>query len=268
MSVTLPDEGRSRLLAAIDDFCNLSPGNRCHSLAAFQAFTGYANWAFNVFPLLKPALSNVYDKVAGKSDRHAGIYVNAAILRDLRWLRSHVVNAPGIHLLTANIWTPTDLDCLALGDEFTLTDASGHGLGIYFPWRRLGLHCELPTDAPANTIFFFKALAVCAALHHVFSWQQAGHFVKRLAILCNNSNTVAIFNSLRATPAYNKILVSAVDVLIAAPLDMRVQHVAGEFNTVADTLSRGKFDLARQLVPEITLLPLLPPPDALGASSS
>ncbi|KAH9851870.1 hypothetical protein C2E23DRAFT_731992 [Lenzites betulinus] len=264
MSVTLPEDGRARLLQAIDDFCDLSPGNRRRSLAAFQAFTGYANWSFNVFPLLKPSLSNIYEKMAGKSDKHAGIYVNAAITRDLRWLRRHVLDAPRIHFLASNAWAPSDLDPLALQDEFALTDASGRGLGMYFPWLRLGFHCELPNDAPANTIFFFEALAVCAAIHHVFSWRSAGRSVKRLAILCDNSNTVAIFNSLRATPVYNRILISAVDIMLAAPMDIRVQHIAGELNTVADALSRGKLDFARELVPGISLLPLIPPRDALG----
>ncbi|KAH9855755.1 hypothetical protein C2E23DRAFT_723023 [Lenzites betulinus] len=265
MTVTLPPEGRTRLLLAIDEFCELTPGNRRRSLAAFQAFAGYANWAFNVYPLLKPSLSNVYEKMGGKSNRRAGIYVNAAIGRDLLWLRRHILSATGVHFLTANAWAPADLDPRALGDEFALTDASGYGLGIYFPWLRLGLHCTLPDRAPADTIFFFEALAVCAVLHHVRAWQSAGRFVKRLAILCDNSNTVAIFNSLRASPVYNAILTSAVNVMLDAPMDIRVQHIAGELNTVADALSRGKLALARSLVPGITLLPLTPLPDVLGA---
>ncbi|KAI0323360.1 hypothetical protein GY45DRAFT_1264713, partial [Cubamyces sp. BRFM 1775] len=265
MTVTLTSDGKQRLLDALDDFCDLSPGNRRRSLATFQAFAGYANWAFNVFPLLKPALSNIYDKMQGKSDKHAGIYVNSAIVCDLRWMRQHVALSSGVHMLSAEAWSPADLTQDNPQHEFALTDASGRGLGIYFPWLRLGLHCELPTDAPVGTIFFFEALAVCAAIHRARIWKRAGRSIRRLAVLSDNSNSVAIFNSLRASPAYNTILTSAVDVMLDCALDIRVEHIPGASNIVADALSRGKLDLVKQLVPGIDILPFTPPQDALGA---
>ncbi|KAH9858114.1 hypothetical protein C2E23DRAFT_865081 [Lenzites betulinus] len=268
MTVTLPEEGKTRLLEAIDGFCDLSPGNRRRTLAEFQAFTGYANWSFNVYPLLKPALSNIYEKMAGKTEQRAGIYVNAAVANDLVWLRHHVVNASGIRLLDANAWSPRDLIQGSLGDEFALTDASGVGMGIYFPWLSLGFYCDLPTGAPTDTIFFFEAWAVCAAIHRAGAWREAGRFVRRLAVLSDNSNSVAIFNSLRATPTYNPILKSAINVMIDCDIDVCVDHIPGELNVIADALSRGKLDLVRERVPGITLLQFSPPRDALGASRS
>ncbi|KAH9848304.1 hypothetical protein C2E23DRAFT_871274 [Lenzites betulinus] len=266
MSVTLPDEGCARLIDTINSFCVLTPGNRCRSLTEFQAFTGYANWAFNVYPLLKPALSNIYDKMTGKSDRHAGVYINAAVIQDLQWFKSHILMSPGVHLLHANTWTPADLKPGALGDEFALTDASSHGLGIYFPWLELGFHCDLPAKAPNTTIFFFEALAVCAAIHRAGVWRKAGWFIKRLAVLSDNSNTVAVFNSLCASLPYNPILKSAVNIMLAHDIDVRIHHIAGKLNIVAVALSRGKLEFARERVPNITLIHLIPPQDAMGAS--
>ncbi|OJT12051.1 hypothetical protein TRAPUB_11403 [Trametes pubescens] len=210
----------------------------------------------------------MYNKMAGKNDRHAGIYVNTAILRDLQWLKNHVLHAPGVLLLSANAWSPADLVQGALNDEFALTDASGTGLGIYFPWLKLGFHCALPCDAPSDTIFFFEALAICAAIHRARIWKKADRFVKRLAVLSDNSNSIAIFNSLRASPVYNPILKSSVDVMIECSLDVRVDHIPGELNVIADALSRDKLALVQELVPGITLLPLIPPQDALGVVSS
>ncbi|KAI0652021.1 hypothetical protein C8Q79DRAFT_898483 [Trametes meyenii] len=268
MTVTLTDEGREHLIQAIDDFLGSRKGNRRRPLSAFQAFAGYANWAFNVYLLLKPALANIYDKMAGKTERHAGIFVNTAIVRDLQWLRNHVIAATGVRLLDATVWFPADLVEGSPTDEFALTDASGWGLGVYFPWLKLGLLCERPTRAPSGTIFFFEALAICAAIHRARAWQRAGRFVHRLGILSDNSNSVAIFNSLRASPPYNPILKSAVDVMLEVDLDVRVDHIPGELNIVADALSRNNVALVHHLVPGITVLPLTPPRDALGAAST
>ncbi|KAI0757378.1 hypothetical protein C8Q80DRAFT_1091086 [Daedaleopsis nitida] len=146
-----------------------------------------------------------------------------------------------------------------------MVDASGRGLGLYFPWLHIGFYAALPSDPPSGTIFFMEALAVCSALH-LSAWVAAGRRITRLAVLSDNSNTVAIFNTLRAEPAYNPILVSAVDVRLRLQLDLRVDHVPGRFNVVADALSRGRFDLARELDPSLTLFQFIPPRDALGAS--
>lgn len=106
MTVTLPDDSKMRLVSSIDDFCLLAPGNRRCLLAEFQVFTGYANWSFNVYPLLKPALSNIYDKMAGKTDRFAGIYINAAVVRNLQWFKNHILKAPGVHFFDGKHLVP------------------------------------------------------------------------------------------------------------------------------------------------------------------
>ncbi|KAL1950137.1 hypothetical protein VTO73DRAFT_5260 [Trametes versicolor] len=171
MIVTLPDDAQQKLLAAIDDFCDLSPGNHRRSLHDFQSFAGYANWWFNIFPLLKPGLASLYAKLAGKTSKHTGIYVNAAII------------------------------------------ASSGGL-----------------------LVMFVALPVFISSMH----------------------------SLRAHPPYNNILMSAVDVLLKCNINLRVDHVPGELNIIADALSHRRFKLVHQLVPNIDIIPFIPPPDALA----
>ncbi|OJT02670.1 hypothetical protein TRAPUB_6779 [Trametes pubescens] len=174
MTMTLPDDAQEKLLAAIDHFCHLSPSNRRHSLHDFQSLAGYVKWSFNVFPLLKPGLASLYAKLAGKTSKHAGIYVNSAIIRELQWIAAHVCNSTGVHLLDACAWSPADLSEHSLSDKFALVDASGRGLGLYFPWCRMGLYCELPTDAPLGTIYFYEALAICSAVHRIPLWSRAG----------------------------------------------------------------------------------------------
>jgi hypothetical protein len=115
-----------------------------------------------------------------------------------------------------------------------------------------------------GTIFFAEALAVCSAIHAI---PEMDPLPQRVVIYTDNSNTVNIFSSLRASAPYNRILMSAVDVLIAHGIDLRVYHVPGHENVVADALSRFNNELALQLVPGLLIDHFQPPQDAMGAAT-
>lgn len=71
-----------------------------------------------------------------------------------------------------------------------------------------------------------------------------------------------MFNSLSALPAYNDILKAAVDHLLSdlsTPIQLRVLHVSGEDNTIADTLSRGRLHTVVNNIPNIVIKPFSPP---------
>ena len=189
---TLPPESRIKLLEALAAFCARTHGRR-RTLAEFQSLAGYVNWALNVFPLLRPALSNLYSKMENKTQRLAPIYVNDAIRKDLAWMADHIRQLPGIRVLSTSVWSPADLVPGSMADEFVMTDASGCGLGLYFPWHNLGFYGTLPHDAPTEAIFFFEALAVCAAIHKIPMWHRAGRNIQRIGLLSDNMNTVSIF---------------------------------------------------------------------------
>ena len=77
-------------------------------------------------------------------------------------------------------------------------------------------------------------------------------------------NVVNMFDSLHTKPPYNLILISAINAHIRSSLDVRVCHVPGDENPIADAISRDNFTLARLLDPYITILSFTPPRDALG----
>ena len=62
-----------------------------------------------------------------------------------------------------------------------------------------------------------------------------------------------MFASLRALPEYNCILKAAVDILIEHDIQLRVLHVAGEDNEVADALSHSDFMKALHLHPGLSI---------------
>ncbi|KAJ7031754.1 hypothetical protein C8F04DRAFT_959875 [Mycena alexandri] len=243
MTFTMPQSKLTELLAGLKEFTAASSSKRLprHPLLRFMEIAGWVNWAFNVYPLLKPALSHLYEKIGGKSNLKALVYVNHGIARDLVWFRGHVRNSAGVHILESLDWDVHEADVEAF------CDASLSGLGIYFPAIGLGYQSNIPTAAPPpEVIFYFEALCVCWCLHRVADLvRQNGRVqARRIAIWTDNENTFHIFNSLRAKPGYNEILKSSVDVLIANRFQLRVLLIPGKQNIVADALSRWRNDIA------------------------
>src|ERR1700678_781266 len=181
------------------------------------------------------------------------LYVNNAIRSDLLWAIDHLTRLSGTRVLQSVNWNPDTADITAY------CDASLTGLGFWFPDLSTGFWSSVPEDPPKDTIFYFEALSVLSAITHSTS---LGLPLNKLVVYTDNLNTVHIFNSLSALPAYNEILKSAVDQLLSDidnPIQLRVIHISGESNTVADALSRGQLHTVVDNVPNITVNTYSPP---------
>jgi hypothetical protein len=262
MTVTIPDGARAKFLSSVADFINTDNTDRRHTLREFQALAGHANWVFNVYTLGRPGLSTLYGKIAGKTRANARIYVNSSITRELRWLSNYIMSAPPVRIFSATSWEPTEARSAGLRQLEVFTDASSIGLAYYFPSLHLAYHAPLPANPPSGTM-----LAVCSAIHHAADvWaRDFSPKLDRLLVSTDNMNTVHMFDSLHAKPPYNPLLISSINARIHSSLDVRVRHVPGNVNTIADAISREKFSLANHLVPNLTILSFTPPRDALGA---
>ena len=189
MTVTMDYSSRKELLSLIHDFA--ITGKKC-TLKEFQRIAGHINWALNVFPLLRPGLSALYAKTAGKERDFATIRVNAAVIRELTWVASRVESSTGVHFLKSVEWDPRSAD----SDAFTFfMDASSLGIAFFLPCAKLAYQCLSPSPELSKHIFFHEALAVCSVFHHFVaaSFQSVTH---RLVIYTDSSNTVDIFSSL------------------------------------------------------------------------
>jgi hypothetical protein len=119
MEVSLPPVKKDALVLELRRF---GVAHRRWTLREFQRLAGWCEWAFNVFPLLKPGLSAVYAKMAGKSKPHAQMYVNTAIERELMWMAAHMERSDGLLLYKSLDFCPADDDvvvaygCLILRD--------------------------------------------------------------------------------------------------------------------------------------------------------
>ena len=137
-------------------------------------------------------------------------------------------------------------------------------MGFWLPDKCVGYYSPVPEDTTDEQIFYFEALCVLSAIHHVVDLLCVPPS-SRILIYTDNDNTVAIFNTLRCLPRYNPILIDAATVSMASGILLRVLHIPGDLNYVADAILRKKFSLAQQYVPGITISSFLPPRLPLGA---
>ena len=211
------------------------------------------NWVLNAYPLLKPALLNFYAKMGhSKPDKPlTKLYVNNSIRSDLLWAVNHLNTRPGTRVLQSLDWDPDNANLIAY------CDASLGGLGFWYPGLSAGFWSTIPEDPPKDTIFYFEALSVLSAIIHSTSF---GFPINRLTVYTDNLNTVQMFNSFSALPAYNEILKSVVDYLIKDidnHIQLHVVHV--QDNTIADALSRGELHVVVDNIPNIVIDTFSPP---------
>jgi hypothetical protein len=186
------------------------------------------NWAFNVYPLVCPALCNLYAKIhlADHNCPWATIYINTAISRDLDWGRNHICSLPGIIMLNNLDWFPKDADVTVF------TDASFCRLGFWFTNTTDGYFHGLTSDAPDEWITYWEMVAICLAINHV---AHMSHHLQ-LLVYTDNQNTIDFFSLPHILPQYNEILKFPADCLIHQNLQLKVVHIPRAANQVADAL--------------------------------
>ena len=243
LSLTLATDAKDTLVAELQWWCK--PGRK-EKLRRWYQMGGWMNWAFNVYPRARPALNNFYPKLRGRRDSTSLIWVNNSIREDFSWAVEVLTRSSGVHLLKSVYWGV---------DEATTTifcDACPEGMGFWYPNLNIGFYSPTPHHEQPNLIFYFEALCVHSALFDAH--RRAGSQVEgRFVIYTDNSNTVDIFSSLRALPPYNHLLKTAVDILDSGRHDLRVLHVPGVDNAVADALSRRDFMRAIALTPGLKI---------------
>ena len=255
LTMSMPQDSLRDLINAINEFIS---SHRKFTLKEWQRLAGWINWSLNVFPLLRPALNNFYAKISGKNAPNRYIRINNAVHADLAWAITHLEHNSGIRLIQQLRWDASSADFVIY------CDACLEGMGFWLPDQCVGFYSPVPEGLNEEQIFYFEALCVLSALHHLVNTSHPQQS-SRILIYTDNDNTVAIFNTLRCLPRYNNILISAADTLIRKNLHLRVLHIAGELNYVADAISRNKLNLARQYVPGIVISPFSPPQLTLGA---
>jgi hypothetical protein len=246
LSLTLPEEAKLKLIEELKWW--VRPGGK-EKLRRWYQMGGWFNWALNVFPLLRPALNNFYPKIKGRRDSTSLIWINNKIRDDFTWALNILAFSPGIRQLKSVSWGLND------ASSISFCDACPEGMGFWYPSLGIGFYSPTPSHDNPDLIFYFEALCVLSALFDAHLRSPNG---SRFIIYTDNSNTVDIFNTLRALPSYNHLLRAAVDILLDGKHDVRVLHIQGCDNVVADALSRARFQQALHLIPTLKISPFDP----------
>ena len=142
-------------------------------------------------------------------------------------------------------------------DVVAYTDACLSGLGFYFERSKQGYQCIVPDGAPKDTIFYFEVLAVVSVVDAV---TRLSVIPSKLLVFSDNTN----FHSLRSLPSYNDLLKFTVSLLVKHDISLRVVHVPGVNNSVADALSQFENTRAISECPGLSISSFQPPCVALG----
>lgn len=153
-------------------------------------------------------------------------------------------------MLKSVTWDPANANVVVF------CDACLEGMGFWFPDLDLGFYAPTPMDSPTDIIFYYEALCVVSAIDILCNQPNEN---QKIVIFTDNSNTVDMFSSLRCEPAFNHLLRFAVDRLLSKGHDLRVIHVSGVENDVADAISRGQVGRALNSRPNLHLQFFRPP---------
>lgn len=242
MTLSLPDDSKIRM---INELTWWSENGKKEKIKRWYRMGGWINWGLNVYPTLRPALNNFYPKLKGRRDSSAQIWVNNSIRNDFKWAIKILQCLSGVRLLKSITWGV---------NEATITilcDACPTGMGFWNPTTHQAFVSPTPDNVNPDLIFYFEALCVLSALQYAHDHSSTSK--QRIIIYTDNLNTVDIFCTFRALPAYNHFLKAAVDILTEGEHDLRVLHIHGSDNVVADALSRSNFSTALSNIPQLKI---------------
>jgi hypothetical protein len=254
-TLTLTDDSITEVINTVQAFLS-TPGRR-PSLCEWLRVGGHLNWVFNVLPLGRPALSEFYRKIAGKTLMNAGISLNADVVRNFEWLVDVIPKAIGVHFVNATHWDDSEADCIIW------TDASLR-LGLGFVYGNHSFVYAISSSANEKVdIFFLELVAILSAVHHVALFR---HPPKKVLLWSDSLDSVAAYSSLRAAESmHNSVLLALAGILIETGIDLRIRHIAGKENIKADLLSRLMIDEFYRRFPSQSVCLFSPPRELLPA---
>jgi hypothetical protein len=248
-SVSLPEKSVDKLVFEIDQF--LATPGRSPPLQKWRQMTGWISWALNVAPQARPYLTPLYQKIAGKTQAKAPVPLNSDVISALSDLRSIIIRSPSLNLASPSLtrWSLADADVVVYTDAcLNCDDENGAGLGFWFVVNNRRYVYYSRPGRTYRKIQFAEALTVVRAIEIVTS----GEFGKFKRVLVRTDSSAAVYaidsGSAADGPYLPLRLLTLRSYALASTrgFDLKVSHVAGKDNSLADDLSRKRLLNLRQ----------------------
>jgi len=188
-------------------------------------------------------------------------------LKALEWIKLYLTTAHPVRLLDMEAWHASQADMVYYAD------ACPTGLGVWFPQLNICIsyRVEKPFADPGHPgvtlhIGAAEMFAQFLAIHFLTTHAQVQQ--QRVLGYTDNQGVRENFYTLTSALPINEIVMQQLVLLETAHrLSIRVYHIPGKNNIMADWASRGRYDELRRLAPSVTVrvlrreeLPPLPSP--------
>ena len=112
------------------------------------------------------------------------------------------------------------------------------------------------TNLHYGNIFFNEALAVLSAIEWAAYLQE---WPQQILIQTDSMNTVDMFNTMAPETDLIPLMFRAIEIMMNSGVDVRVVHIPGVDNIVADALSCSLFDMAHKIRSGLKISTFKPP---------
>lgn len=235
MFFTLPPDKKCDLVLALQSFVN----SFHQRLVDWQRIAGWASCDLNLLPLGRFSLQSSWEKISGKSIRNALVPVSREVKDDLLWLALAFEDSSGRLFITSSFWSCGEADAILYAD------ACSTGLGVWFPAEKLGLFLQLPL--PARNIFWAECVAIVVAIKKGIESKAHQIFIYTDSYLCFN-----LFSSHNPNSILRPVFRHIIKRMFEASVDVKVFHISGDSNTIADALGQGLFEKVSCFDPSTT----------------
>lgn len=232
MEARLPYDKVERIQTSLDNF----KSKKSCTLRELQALIGTLNFACRVVPPGRPFLQRMIELTRKVSQPHHHIKLSSGFFKDLDMWQEFVSGWNGASFFLTTSWVNSDSLQLFM-------DASGSiGFGGIFSsqWFHGQWRAHQHLGQPGISIAWQELFALVVACH---LWGST-FCNKRILFFCDNQSVVEIVNSKRSRIPRVMDLVRHLTLLtLKYNFYLKVSHIEGKRNEIADSLSR--FQMAR-----------------------
>ncbi|KAK4701750.1 hypothetical protein P7C70_g4478, partial [Phenoliferia sp. Uapishka_3] len=259
LTASIPEPSVKKYTDEVRSF--LAHPKRCPPLKWWRSITGYGSYVCTVVPHARLWLTPLYEKLsfkggAPKNLPHLGVFINKSVIRSLEAIVEELERGEPLSLVDPGLteWGESDADLVVYTDACLVDKKkSGSGLGFWFDLGGVRHHYYSRPKVRYAKIQLAETLTVGAAIECVLKLKIPG--LRRLLIRTDSSAAVFAFDSGVSSDTdklpLRSIVLGSYIATRKSKVDVRVLHVSGSDNDLADRLSRAPKHILRSEYPHL-----------------